>query len=328
MQAIVFREYGPPDVLSREEVPDPVRGDKEILVRVRAAAVDAGVRHLIRGEPWPVRLMAGLIKPRINIPGSDLAGVIETVGPGVSGLRPGDKVFGDLSASGFGAFAELACATEAVWAKKPAGLTFEEAAASPGSAVAALQGLRDHARIQSGEHALVIGASGGVGHFAVQIAKAFGAEVTGVCSTDKVDFVRSLGADRVIDYRKEDFTRGGAQFDVILDAGAYRSLFAIRRALRPGGRYVLVGGAFGRFLQALLVGPALSVFGSRKMGNMMATPNRDDLNTIRELLESGKIRPAIDRRFELAEAAEGIRYLEEGRVRGKVVIEVGEGEGG
>lgn len=325
MKAIVFTEYGPPtEVLRVGELAKPAPNAGEVLVRVVAASVGAGDGHLVRGEPFLIRLMSGIRKPKLNVPGSDLAGVVESVGAGVTKFKPSDEVYGDLSSSGFSAFAEYACAPEKAWAAKPARLTFEEAAAAPGSALAALQGLRDHGRLQAGEKVLIVGASGGVGTFAVQIARAFGAEVTGVCSTGKIDLVKSLGASRVIDYTREDVTASGDTYDLILDAGAYRSFLGYRRLLRPGGRYVLVGGGFSEFLQALLLGPLFSLRARRKMGVMLASPNPKDLETLADLLQSEKIRPVIDRRFPLEETAEAVRWVIEGRARGKEVIRIGE----
>jgi NADPH:quinone reductase-like Zn-dependent oxidoreductase len=266
--------------------------------------------------------MFGLLKPEHQIPGSDVAGQVEAVGSNVTQFQPGDAVFGDLSACGFGAFAEYVAVPETAVASKPAALTFEEAAAVPLAAVTALQGLRDHGHIQSGQRVLVNGASGGVGTFAVQIARSFGAEVTGVCSTSKVELVRSLGADHVIDYTQADFTRSGQRYDLILDTGAYRPLLDYRRALHLRGRYVLVGGAVARMFQTMLLGPWLSMTGST-MGTMLAKPNQQDLVFMRELLEAGKVRSVIDRCYPLGELAEALRYLEDGHARGKVVIAVG-----
>jgi len=266
--------------------------------------------------------MFGLRRPKHPVLGSDVAGRVEAIGKGAKQFQPGDEVFGDVSVCGFGAFAEYVCAKETAVLRKPAGTPFEEAAAVPVAAVTALQGLRDGGKVQPGQRVLVNGASGGVGTFAVQIAKSFGAEVTGVCSTRNVDMVRSLGADEVIDYTQNDFTRNGERFDLILDVAAYRSLNDHKRALRPHGTYVLIGGGMARFSQAILLGPWMSMTGSRKVRTLMAKPNRKDLTALADLLETGKIKPVIDRRYTLPEVPEAIRYLEDEHGRGKIVITV------
>ncbi|HKJ58638.1 MAG TPA: NAD(P)-dependent alcohol dehydrogenase [Halobacteriales archaeon] len=321
MKAVVAQSYGPPDVLRLEEVERPAPEDDEVLIEVHAAGVNAADWHLLRADPPLVRLMGfGLFKPKNEILGADVAGRVEAIGSDVTHFSPGDEVFGDLSACGHGGFAEYVCAPEDALATKPSNLSFEEAAAVPLAAVTALQGLRDEGGIQAGQKVLIVGASGGVGTFAVQIAKAFGAEVTGVCSTSKVDLVRSIGADHVLDYTQEDFAEG--RYDLILDAGAHRSIFDCRRALEPDGTYVQVGGSTGRLFEAMLVGPLLSAIDGRTMGNMMAKPDRDDLLAICELVEAGEVTPAIDRRYPLAEVPEAIRYVEDGRARGTVVVTV------
>ena len=323
MKAIVTDRYGPPDVLRLEEVERPAPGSDEVLIEVHAAGVNAADWHIQRADPPLVRLMGlGLLKPKHEIPGADVAGRVESIGRDVTEFEPGDEVYGDLSASGHGAFAEYVCAPEDVLAPKPAAVGFEEAAAVPLAAVTALQGLRDEGGIQEGQKVLITGASGGVGTFAVQIAKSFGADVTGVCSTEKVDLVRSLGADHVIDYRREDYTEGGKRYDLILDAGGYRSIFDCRRALEPDGTYVMVGGSTSRLFEAMLLGPVLSMIDGRKMGNLMAEPDGRDLLAVSELLESGEVTPVIDRRFPLAEVPEAMRYVEDGRARGKVIVSV------
>jgi len=326
MKAVLCRKYGPPETLELVEVPDPDPGDGEVRVRVEAAAVNAGDWHLVRADPFLVRLFFGLRRPKHPIPGSDVAGRVEAVGPGVRDLKPGDAVFGDLSGSGFGAFAEVACAPESALVRKPDGLSFEEAAAVPVSAVTALQGLRDKGKLRPGGKVLIHGASGGVGAFAVQIAKALGAEVTGVCSSRSVDLVRTLGADRVLDYTREDFAAAGARYDLILGVGGRRSILDYRRALSPGGTYVQVGGDMAQFTQVVLFGPWLSMAGTKRLVNLTAGAKAGDLRFVRDLLEAGKVKPVIDRRFPLAEVPEAIRYLETGHPRGKVVITV-QGEG-
>jgi NADPH:quinone reductase-like Zn-dependent oxidoreductase len=316
MKAIVHDRYGPPDVLRLEEVPTPVPGDGDVLVRVHAASVNAGDWHLMRADPFLVRLMfGGLLRPRHRILGADVAGRVEAVGRDVKGLREGDEVFGDLSACGFGAFAEYACVPEAALAPKPSNLTFEEAAAVPLAATAALQGLRDKGRIRAGQRVLVNGASGGVGTFAVEIAKAFGAPVTGVCGPGNLDMVRSIGADRVIDYTREDYTRGGERYDLILDAAAFRSVLDCRRALAPEGVYVMVGGSTARMFQTMFLSPLFP-----RMRFLASKASRADLLFLKGLAEAGRLKPVIDRRYALAHVSDAIRYVEQGHARGKVVI--------
>ncbi|AHY45646.1 NADPH:quinone reductase and related Zn-dependent oxidoreductase [Rubrobacter radiotolerans] len=320
MKAIVQDKYGSPDVLNLREIDKPEPGDDEVLVRVHAAGVDRGVWHLMTGQPYLARLAFGLRAPKTPVPGMDLAGVVEAVGKNVRGFRPGDEVFG----VGKGTFAEYARAREEKLAHKPANLTFEGAAALTISGLTALQGLRDHGRVGPGQEVLIVGASGGVGTYAVQIAKAFGAHVTGVCSTTKIEMVRSLGADRVIDYTEEDFTDGARRWDVILDIGGSLPLSRLRRALTPQGTLVLVGGEGGgqwlgvvsRLLRARLLSP----FVGQNLRTFLSSENHEDMLALAELAESGKLAPVIDRAYPLAEAADAIRHLEEGRARGKVVI--------
>jgi len=268
MKAIVYTKYGPPDVLQLKEVEKPIPKDNEVLIRVRAASVNAYDWRLMRAKPFLVRLMGGgLLKPKNKILGADIAGRVEAVGKNVKQFQPGDEVFGDISACGNGGFAEYVCAHENTLVLKPAGMTFEEVAAVPMAAVTALQGLRDKGQIKPGQKVLINGASGGVGTFAVQIAKSFGAEVTAVCSTRNLDMARSIGADRVIDYTQEDFTRNGQHYDLILAANGYHSIFDYKRALSPGGIYVMTGGSMAQMFQAMLLGPLLSMIGSKKMGS-------------------------------------------------------------
>jgi NADPH:quinone reductase-like Zn-dependent oxidoreductase len=320
MKAIVYHEYGSPDVLQLEEVEKPVPRDDEVLIHVSAAAINAADWHLLRGEPFLLRLFSGFLKPKHQILGADVAGRVEAVGGNVKQFQPGDEVFGDLSECGRGGFAEYVCAPEDALVVKPARMTFEEAAVVPFAGVAALQGLRDKGQIKSGQKVLIQGAGGGVGTFAVQIAKAFGAEVTAVCGTRNVEMMRALGADRVIDYTQEDFTQSGQQYDVILAANGYHSIWAYKRALRPGGISVVIGGSDAQIYQGMLWGPLISITGQKKMKNLLMRPNRNDLLFLKELLEAGKVVPVIDRRYPLRETAEAIRYLEEGHVRGKIVI--------
>ena len=322
MKAVVYTKYGSPDVLQLKEVEKPTPKDGEVLIRIHAASANAADRHLLRGDPFLLRFAYGLLKPKWQILGSDIAGRVEAVGKNVREFQPGDEVFGDLSGCGLGGFAEHVAVPEHVVAPKPENMTFEQAAAVPMAAVTALQGLRDKGQIQPGQKVLIHGASGGVGTFAVQIAKAFRAEVTAVCSTRKVDLVRSIGADHVIDYTQEDFTKNGQRYDLILAANGNRSMFEYKRALAPTGRYVVTGGSMAQLFQAMLLGPLLSTAGRQNMGNVLARPNQEDLACMKELLEAGKVIPVIDRCYPLSETAEAIRYLEAGHARGKVVITV------
>lgn len=326
MKAIVATKYGSPDVLNLEEVEKPAPKDNEVLVKVRAASVNAGDWHLLRADPFLARLAFGLLRPKYKVLGADIAGQVEAVGENVTHFQPGDEVFGDLSGDGFGGFAEYVCASEDTLALKPADTSFEEAAAVPSAAATALQSLRDKGQIQQSHKVLINGASGGVGAFAVQIAKSFGAEVTGVCSTSKLDMVRSIGADHVIDYTQEDFTKNGQRYDLILAANGHHPISDYKRALSPTGTYVMSGGSGAQMFQAMLLGPMISMTGDKKMSNLLKKPNNKDLVVLKELLEAKKITPVIDRTYPLADVPEAIRYLEDGHARGKVVITVpGEG---
>ena len=320
MKAIVCHKYGSPDVLKLEEIQKPIAGDDEVLVKVHAASANAADWHILRADPFLVRLASGLLKPKHKILGADIAGRVKAVGRNVTRFQPGDEVFGDISGCGWGGFAEYVCARENALALKPASMTFEEAAAVPFAGVTALQGLRDKGQIQPGQKVLINGASGGVGTFAVQLAKSFAAEVTGVCSTRKLDMVRSIGADQVIDYTQEDFTNNGQRYDLILAANGYHSISDYKRALSPNGIYVTTGGSGAQMYQAIFLGPWISMTGSKKMGNLLQRPNLKDLVFMKELLEAGKVVPVIDRRYPLSEVAEALRYLEEGHAQGKVVI--------
>jgi NADPH:quinone reductase-like Zn-dependent oxidoreductase len=320
MKAIVRETYGSPDVLHLEEVPLPTLRDGDVLVRVHAASANAGDSHLLRGTPLPFRLVAGLRRPKFRIIGADVAGHVEAVGRNVTQFRPGDEVFGELSRCGFGAYAEFAAAPEKALALKPPTLSFEEAATLPTAGCTALQGLRK-GRVQRARRVLINGASGGVGTFAVQIAKTFGTEVTAVCSTGNVDMVRAIGADHVIDYTKDDFATLGQQYDLILAANGYRSIWDYKRALTANGCYTTTGGATRQLTEAVAIGPLLSV-GRQQFGNVLVKPNQADLLALKELCETGKVRPLIDRRFRLCEVPAAVRYLETGHARGKVVITV------
>jgi NADPH:quinone reductase-like Zn-dependent oxidoreductase len=318
MKAIVYTQYGPPDVLQFTDVEKPVPKDNEVLVKVFASSVNPLDWHFMRGAPYFVRIGAGLRKPKVTRLGVDMAGQVEAVGRSVTTFKPGDEVFGACR----GAFAEYVCVLEDKLAPKPANISFEDAAAVPVAAISALQGLRDKGRIQRGQKVLIDGASGGVGTFAVQIAKSFGAEVTAVCSTRNVDTARSIGADHVIDYTREDFTKSGLRYDLILGANPYHSIFDYRRALSQDGIYVVVGGGGAQILQALLLGPLLSLVGSKKTCFLVTKMNKGDLVFLKELLEAGKVAPVIDRRHPLSKVADALRYLEEGHAQGKVVITV------
>jgi NADPH:quinone reductase-like Zn-dependent oxidoreductase len=323
MKAIVRSVYGSPDVLELADVDMPAVGDDGVLVRVRAASLNAADLDYLYGKPLLTRMGTGLRRPRNRGLGLDAAGQVEAVGRDVTTVKPGDEVFGDLTEHGYGAFAECACAPEHAWAPKPAGLTFEQAATIPQAAILALQGLRGRGRrVQAGQRVLVNGASGNVGPFAVQIAKAFGAEVTGVCSTGKIDLVRELGADHVIDYTREDVSRGGPRYDWIVDVAGNHPILGWRRALKPGGTYVMVGGPTSRILAALVLGPVVSLAGSRTMGLMLWWKpfKKDDVAVLVDLIDAGAVAPVIDRRYALDEVADALRYLEEGRARGKIVI--------
>jgi NADPH:quinone reductase-like Zn-dependent oxidoreductase len=323
VKAIIQDVYGSPDVLHLADIDKPLPGDDDLLVRVHAAAVDPGVWHLMTGRPYLMRIMGfGFRAPKNRVRGMDVAGRVEAVGGNVTRFQPGDEVFGTCD----GSFAEYACGRADRFAPKPANLTFEQAAAVPVSACTALQGLRDKARVQPGQKVLIVGAAGGVGTFAVQLAKAFGAEVTGVCSTTKADLVRSIGADNVIDYTRDDFADGTHHYDLVLDTAGNRRLSQLRRALTPGGTLVIIGGEgegrwFGgadRQLRALMLSP----FVGQKLYGLFSTQRTADLQFLAELIEAGKVTPIIDRTYPLGEVSDAIRYLEGSHARGKVVITV------
>jgi NADPH:quinone reductase-like Zn-dependent oxidoreductase len=325
MKAIVQDMYGSADVLELRDIDRPAIGDDEVLVKVRAAGVDPGVWHLMTGEPYLLRIMGfGLSKPKVAVRGRDVAGVVVAVGARVTRFRPGDEVYGTCET---GSFAEYAAAPQGRLAPKPANVSFEQAAAVPISGVTALQGVRDCGRVQAGQRVMVIGAAGGVGSFAVQIAKAFGAHVTGVCSTSKADLVRSLGADDVIDYTCDEIDRDGARYDVVIDTAGNRPLSLLRRAMTPRGALVLVGGehgggpvlgGFDRQLRA----PLVSMFTHRRLRALMARERAEDLDAMTRLIESGAVTPVIDRTYALVDAPDAIRYLAEGHAAGKVVVTV------
>jgi NADPH:quinone reductase-like Zn-dependent oxidoreductase len=325
MKAIVYQDFGSPDILKYQEIDKPLPGDDEVLIKVRAASVNPLDWKMMKGGPFILRLLLGLGKPKIKRPGVDVAGEVEAVGKNVAQFKPGDPVFGTC----VGAFAEYATSKSALGMKsalvlKPDNLTFEQAASAPVAAVTALQGLRDKARIQPGHKVLVNGAAGGVGTFAVQIAKSFGADVTGVCSTRNVDMVRSIGADQVIDYTQRDFTKSGQRYDIVFDCNGNHSFSACRRVLNPKGVLVGIGAPkdvpMSRLLAGLIGALVLSVFVSQKMVFFIARVNQQDLARVRDLMATGQVTPVIDRRYPLSETREAFRYMEEGHARGKVII--------
>ena len=318
MKAIEYTQYGSPDVLRLIESEKPFPKDDEVLIKVSAASINPLDWRIMKGKPYAVRIMFGLTKPRHTRPGRDVAGQVETVGRNVTQIKPGDAVFGACR----GSLAEFACARESHLAIKPPNVTFEQAASVPVAALTALQCLRDKGKIQAGQKVLVDGAGGGVGTFAVQIAKSFGVEVTAVCSTGNMDVMRSIGADQVIDYTKEDFTQRGQRYDLIVAPNGYHSISDYQRVLGPGGIFVMAGGGMGLAFKLMLLGSWISMIGGKKMTSMLARIRREDLNFIGELMESGKVKPVIDRLYPLSETADAIRYLEAGHARGKVVITV------
>ncbi len=320
MKAAIYTVYGPPDVVQIMEVEKPGPKDNEVLIEVRAASVNPLDWHFMRGDPYPLRLMAGLRKPKITGLGVDVAGLVESVGKNVTQFKPGDEVFGSCR----GAFAEYVCASESALVTKPDNITFQQAASVPVAAFTALQSFRDKGHIQPGQKVLINGAAGGVGTFAVQIAKWFGAEVTGVCSGRNVELVRSIGADQVIDYTQEDFTKSGRRYDLILDCIGNHSLSAYRRVLSPKGIHMAVGGSASRWmigpLTRMIAAPLLSLFVSQNFLGILAKNSKQDLALMQDLLKAGRVTPVIDRRYKLSEAPEAIRYLEKGHARGKVII--------
>jgi NADPH:quinone reductase-like Zn-dependent oxidoreductase len=321
MKAIVNTQYGSPDVMQLKEVEGPTPKANEVLVKIHAAAVNAADWHLLRADPFIARLQFGLFKPKYTILGADIAGTVEAIGSDVKSFKIGDEVFGDISGSGWGGFAEYASVKEDVLVRKPANVTFEETAAVPMAAVTALQGLRK-GNIQSGQKVAINGASGGVGTFAVQIAKALGAEVTAVCSTRNIELARSLGADYVIDYAKENFTKSGKSYDLILATNGYHPLVDYQRALSLNGSYVMIGGENSQIMEAMLWVPFKSKKGGQTFNNVLAQPNQKDLEFVAGLLAKGKVKPVIAKQFSLAETAEAIRCVEAGHAQGKVVIRI------
>jgi NADPH:quinone reductase-like Zn-dependent oxidoreductase len=323
MKAVVHTAYGTPDVLRLAQVTKPQPKDDEVLIKVHAASVNAADSLLMRGETTLARLIAGgLRRPKRPTPGIDLAGRVEAVGPAVTRFSPGDAVYGDLSSCDARAFAEYAAVPQQYLAHKPANLSFAEAAAVPLASVTALQSLRHRGAVQRGHKVLIVGAGGGVGTFAVQLAQHFGAHVTAVCSTGKVAVVRELGAARVVDYTREDVTRSSDQYDLILDLAAYRPFAAYRPILKKGGRYVVAGGAYRSIFRAMLLGPFISPVAGVSYSNIAATPDIDDLRLITTLIEQGAIKPVIDRCFPLEAAADALRHFESGQAYGKTIVVV------
>lgn len=323
MKAVVYAEYGSPDALKLEEIEKPTPKDNEVLVKIHAASVNAADWYFLKGEPFLVRLSSGLFGPKNKILGFDIAGRVEAVGKNASQFKPGDEVFGDISGCGGGGFAEYVAVPESALALKPVNLTFEEAAAVPMAGVTALQGIRDHGQLTPGQKVLINGASGGVGTFAVQIAKSFGAEVTAVCSTVKMDMARAIGADHVIDYTKEDFTQNGKRYDLILGVNGHHSLSGYKRALTRGGRYICVGGKMTQIFGAMLFGPLMSMTGNKTLKGMgPAQPNQKDLQAMKRLAEGGTVVPVVEKRYSLTEVPEALRHLGRGRAMGKIVINI------
>ncbi|MFL7891433.1 MAG: NAD(P)-dependent alcohol dehydrogenase [Anaerolineales bacterium] len=322
MKAIVYSRYGQPDVLQHKELEKPVPDPDQVLVKVYAASINYGDWGLLRGKPFLLRLDSGLLSPKNQVLGGDIAGRVEAIGSQVKQFQPGDDVFGDLSGFGRGGFAEYVAVPEEVLAHKPNNLSYAESAAVPMAGVTALQGLRDIGKIQPGYSVLVNGASGGVGSFAVQIAKSFGAEVTAVCSTKNLGVARSIGADQVIDYSKEDFTKNGQAYDLILAVNGYHPISDYRHALSPDGIYVCSGGSLAQIFQAMIFGPWMSSAGGKKLTNLSQRSNQADLVFMKELLESGRVVPVIDQVYPLSEVPRALRYFGGGHAQGKVVITV------
>ncbi|MBS4205112.1 NAD(P)-dependent alcohol dehydrogenase [Lederbergia citrea] len=322
MKAIVCNKYGSPDVLKLKEIEKPSPLENQVLVKVHTASLNFGNLVLLKGKPFLARFAFGLLRPKYSIPGGDIAGIVEAVGKEVKQFQPGDEVFGDLSGCGWGGFAEYVTVPEYALVLKPSNISFEEAAATPMASVTALQGLRNKGKIKSGKKVLINGASGGVGTFAVQIAKSFGAEVTGVCSTRNIEILQSIGADQIIDYTKEDFTEKEERYDLILGVNGSHSISAYKRVLKPNGNFVHVGGAESQLFQALVLGPFISMTGSKKMSSLLQRANQKDLIYVKELLEDGKVKPVIDKRYKLSEVSEAFKYFQEGHAQGKVVLTV------
>ena len=320
MKAIVCNKYGSPDVLELKDVKKPYPTENQVLVKIHSASLNFSNLVLLKGKPYLARFAFGLTKPKYLIPGGDIAGTVEAVGDNIKQFKVGDEVFGDLSGCGWGGFAEYVSVPEYALAFKPSNISFEEAAATPMAGVTALQGLRDKGKIKSGHKVLIYGASGGVGTFAVQIAKAFGAEVTGICSTRNSEILRSIGSDHIIDYTKEDFAQHKERYDLVLGVNGSNYISAYKRVLKSNGKFVHIGGSESQLYQTLFLGTFISLTGSKKISSLLQRANQNDLNDIKELLEIGKVKPIIDKRFKLSEITEAFKYFQEGHAQGKVVI--------
>jgi NADPH:quinone reductase-like Zn-dependent oxidoreductase len=321
MKAIVCTEYGSPDVLELKEVEKPVPKENEVLVEIHAASLNAADFEILRGA-WSARI-TGPLKPSFKIPGSDVAGTVEALGRDAKQFQPGDEVFGDLFMSGFGAFAEYKCVPEDVLYRKPASMTFEEVSTYPQAGLIALQSVRGKKEIKPGHEVLINGAGGGMGTFAIQIAKYYGAEVTAVDNAEKLEMLRGIGADHVIDYTKEDYTKSDQRYDLVVDVAAHHSVFDHKRVLKPDGIFVIVGGSRSSIFQTIFLGPLITMGKEKKMGlNPMITDNKKDMDFLIELFETNKVKPVIDKRYSLNEVPEAYRYLESGHAKGKVVITV------
>jgi NADPH:quinone reductase-like Zn-dependent oxidoreductase len=321
MKAIICTDYGPTEVLQFKEVAKPIPKDNEILIKVKAASINSWDWDIVRGIPFMNRLGLGLLKPKYKIPGADIAGQVEAIGKNIKQFQTGDEVFGDISGYGWGGYAEYVCVRKNILTLKSASMTFEEAAAIPQAAVMALQALRDKGQIQSGQKVLINGAGGGAGTFAVQIAKSFGAEVTGVDSTEKLDIMRSIGADHVIDYTQEDFMKNGQLYDLIIDVVTYHSIFDYKRVLSSNGIYVMLGGgSWPQVFKTMILGSFLSMLGNKKFAFLVYKPNKSDLNYLKKLFEAGKVKSVIDKCFKLNEVPEAFQYFGEGHVKGKIII--------
>ncbi|MCE7994859.1 MAG: NAD(P)-dependent alcohol dehydrogenase [Roseivirga sp.] len=322
MKAIVYEKYGSPEVFELREVQKPVPARGQVLVKIHASSLNVLDWHLMRGKPLFMRLVKGLFRPKSQIIGADVSGIVESIGPGITEFTPGDAVFGDTTLTGYGGFAEYIALPESSLVKKPENISHEEAGAVSIAALTALQGLKYEAKLQPGQKVMIIGASGGVGTFAVQIAKAMGAEVTAVCSTHKIDQAYALGADQVIDYKTEDVFANRGHYDLVFAVNGYNALIKYKRALKPGGRYVIVGGDGIQLVEATFLGRLLFAFSSKKLGIWNAKPTKADLQTLADLIESGKLKTFIDRKYPLAEMPDAMRYLAEGHARAKVVITI------
>jgi len=322
MKAIIYKKYGSLDFLKLSSVEKPVPKDNEVLIKIYASSINYSDSALVRGKPFIARLWSGFIKPKYNIPGADIAGCVESVGHNVEKFKIGDDVFGDISDFGWGGFAEYVSVHEDAIAIKPLNLSYEEASAIPQAAVVALQALRNKGALQSGQKILINGASGGIGTFAIQIARAFGAEVTAVCSTDKIELAKSLGANHVLDYKKLDFTDTGLTYDLVLGVQGYRSLSDYNRVLKKDGTYVATGGSLKQVFECMFLGPYLSLVSKKRIANLIVKRDQTDLTLLRNLIESGKIVPVIDKIYKLSEVTEAIKYYEKGHSKGKIVITI------